>query len=110
VSAHSRLDLTEPQQQELHRIVSNMTAEQLNKALGRVWKSLIALIMVIIAQSIYIAFESGGRVQQLATNTGDIQSLISAREVDEAQLAAMNATLAQMQGQLARIENKVDGH
>jgi hypothetical protein len=110
VSVHSRLDFTEPQQQELHRIVSNMTAEQLNKALGRVWKALITLILVIIGQSIYIAFESGGRVNQLSTNTADIQSLVTARQVDEAQLASMNATLAQMQGQLARIEDKVDGH
>lgn len=104
-------ELTVPQEQ-LVRDVASIAAEQhVTKALRRVWQGMIGVIVAIICQGLYLAYETGvhldrqdNNYQQIQLQANEIQQLTNARTIDESTAAATNATLVQMQIQLNRIE------
>ena len=108
-------ELTIPQEHLVRNVASYAAEQHTTRALGRVWKSLVGLALIILGQSFYVVYNTGAKVQQQDVNTAQISALVAARQsdvavrtVDENQLASMTATLNQMQMQLNRIENKVD--
>ncbi len=103
------LDLTEPQQKELQHFVVGVAERHISKTVRGMWISVIGLGLMIVVQGFYIAYLSGTKVEELSTDTVELQQLENARSYDERNLSAINATLLQMNAQLTRIENKVDG-
>lgn len=101
-------DLTVPQQRTVRNLATMVAEQHISKTLKRVWLSLMALVATIIGQSIYIAYNTGARVQQQEMNTATIANLVTARISDESQLSYMNATLTQMQIQLNHIDSKLE--
>lgn len=105
----TRDDLTIPERRVLVETASRVSQRHVSNALTRVWVSLLIMACTLIGEVVYVAFNTGQHLQQLNANTATVLALTNARVVDETQLAAMNATLIQMQIQLNRIEDKVDG-
>jgi len=103
------LDLTEPQTDELHRLVGDIAERHIAKTVKGMWLSVFGLGMMVVVQGFYIAYISGTKVQELSSDTAELYVLENAKSYDEMQLSAINATLTQMNTQLQRIENKVDG-
>ena len=108
-------ELTIPQEHLVRNVASIAAEKHVTAALRRVWQGLIGVVFAIIGQSIYIAYETGihlnrqdNNYQQLQIQASEIQQLSNARSLDESQAAATNATLAQIQIQLNRIEYQSD--
>ncbi len=102
------LDLTEPQTQELHRLVGDITERHIAKTVKGMWLSVVGLGLMMVVQGFYIAYISGTKVQELTNDTTQLGVLENAKSLDEIQLSSINATLIQMNTQLNRIEDKVD--
>ncbi len=102
------LDLTEPQTQELHRLVGDITERYIAKTVKGMWLSVMGLGLMVVVQGFYIAYISGTKVQELTNDTTQLGVLENAKSLDEIQLSSINATLIQMNTQLNRIEDKVD--
>ncbi len=100
-----KLDLTEPQFQELHTVVTEITDRHIEKIVKRMWLSIVALGVMLVLQGFYISYISGTKVQELSQDTEVVGELQNARMLDEEQLAAIRATLVQINVQLNRIEN-----
>ncbi len=103
------LDLTEPQTQELHRLVGDITERHIAKTVKGMWMSVVGLGLMVVVQGFYIAYISGTKVQELTNDSAELVVLENAKSYDEIQLSGINATLTEMNTQLNRIENKVDG-
>ncbi len=103
------LDLTEPQHRELQTLVGTIAERHIAKTVKGMWLSVMGLGLMVVVQGFYIAYISGTKVQELTNDTAELQQLENAKSYDEIQLAAINATLNDMNAQLTRIENKVDG-
>ncbi len=103
------LDLTEPQRRELQTLVGTIAERHIAKTVKGIWISVLGLGMMVVVQGFYIAYISGTKVQELTNDTAELVVLENSKSYDENQLAAINATLTDMNSQLNRIENKVDG-
>ncbi|MHB8406324.1 MAG: hypothetical protein ACYDCJ_12970 [Gammaproteobacteria bacterium] len=100
------LDLTEPQHQELKHLVGTIAERHIAKTVKSMWLSVVGLGLMVVVQGFYIAYLSGTKVQELTNDTAELVVLENAKSYDENQLAAISATLIQMNAQLNRIENQ----
>jgi len=108
-------ELTIPQEHLVRNVASIAAEQQVTRSLRRVWYGMIGIIITVMGWGIYLSFETGIRANrqdnnylQLQQQAAEIQQLTNTRALDESEAAATNATLAQIQIQLNRIEYQSD--
>lgn len=108
-------ELTIPQERLVRDVAAIEAEQQVTRALRRVWYGMLGIIVTVMGWGIFLSFETGVRADRQDNNfmqiqalNGEVEQLANARTIDESQASATNATLAQIQIQLVRIENQVD--
>ena len=99
-------DLRVEQTQAIRRMVVAVSAQHVERLVGRMWKSVIGLAMIVALEGLYISYVSGTKVQELDSTQAAVLQLQAARNADEIELSAVNANLQQIEVQLDRIEKQ----
>lgn len=88
--------------------------EHLSTSLSRVWMGLVGVIVVVLGQGLYLAYQTGVHVNVEDQNTAiihqlqnQIQDLQASKGIDEASLASINAKLSDVQDQLHALNQRL---